>query len=181
MSTELVGPVAVVRFRDGTVIPYQPPRDTVDGERWSNCTDHRVACDCREAELAEQIGEYRATLEAAVKACQRILDGHATYAYEDAPDGGQREVGCMCTGCQIARKVHLLASYEAGPTYRDEIDGLSPESVDAGWRWKLCAPYLAERFPGICQTAWTRSRADGHAHLMQPGGVPEPIEVEVPF
>lgn len=58
-STALVGPLPVLRFWDGTTIVYTPPRDSLD-VRFAACTDHRPACDCREAEWAEQRAEWRA-------------------------------------------------------------------------------------------------------------------------
>lgn len=120
-STALVGPLKdVVRFHDGTVVPYVPPRDTMDDNRWRACTDHRVACDCREAEFAERTDELWSELKDAQDAARDILAGHATYAWETGDDGKEREIGCMCTGCRIARRAHLLASYEAGPWARDQ-------------------------------------------------------------
>ena len=54
----LVGPLPAVRFHDGTRLAYTPPRDTCD-PRYVACTEHHVACDCREAEFAEQLAEFR--------------------------------------------------------------------------------------------------------------------------
>lgn len=61
-TSALVGPLPQIRFHDGTREVYSPPRNTVD-PRYTACTDHRRACDCREAEAAENLGELRAALE----------------------------------------------------------------------------------------------------------------------
>lgn len=81
-----------VQFRDGTCVDYKGPANTLD-PRWRACTSHRVACDCREAELREDLAEYNAQLRETRNAIAEICAGH--------PDG------CMCTGCQIARRLHL--------------------------------------------------------------------------
>lgn len=73
-------------------IEYDVPKNTLD-PRVEECTDHHVACDCREAELAEQINEWRA----------RVLDLEA--AIRDHTAG--HVDGCACTGCYIARAVGM--------------------------------------------------------------------------
>jgi len=183
MTKALVGPVPSVRFRDGTKIAYQPPRDTADGDRWSNCQEHRVACDCREAELAEQIAELRSELKAAQDAARRILQGHATYAYENSPtagDGG-RPIGCMCTGCQIARDAYLLRHSEADSHARDQVDGLAEDQIAQGWRWR---PFFGHAGPE-CLGALIRYRDQSryHEHIVRPDGslVEDPDPIEVPF
>lgn len=124
-SKALVGPVHVVRFHGGpdgaqVSVICDPPKSTMD-PRWITCAAHRVACDCREAELAEEITELRAMLKAAAEAAREVCVGHATWAYEtDCYDGTDREIGCMCTGCQIIRRAHLLAGADAGPYARSE-------------------------------------------------------------
>jgi hypothetical protein len=177
----LVGPVPTVRFHDGTVVAYSPPRSTVDGNRWRSCTDHRVACDCREAELAEQISELRSELKAVADVARRVLAGHATYAWEDGPNG-ERAVGCMCTGCQIVRDTYVLLSHEMGPNARDEVDGLDAEQVAAGLRWKVCTSYVRGQARGICTSARTRWRGVFHEHLLYADGTPvTPEWTEAPF
>jgi hypothetical protein len=184
MTKALVGPLPSIRFRDGTVVAYKPPRDTIDGDRWSACTDHRAACDCREAEFAEQISELRAELREAQEAARRILEGHPTYAYEPGVTGS-RPVGCMCTGCRIARDAHLIPSYAADSGARDEVDGLDPDSVDAGWRWKVCHPQMRAEHPGVCDWAYLRpggERGPFHEHLLYETGEPvRDYRDEVPF
>jgi hypothetical protein len=181
-TKELVGPLPVVRFRDGTRIAYQPPRDTCDGDRWRACTDHRVACDCREAEMAEQISELRAELRMAREAALRILAGHPVYAYEEGPNG-QREVGCQCTGCQIAREAFLLSSIEGGPHKRDETDGLTDWDRECERRWKSCfsrCPNVDEHLtrPRGKLGYITRDRGHYHDHLCTREG--KPIREEDP-
>jgi hypothetical protein len=107
VSKALVGPLPTIRFRDGTVAAYTPPVHTGD-PRWAACTEHRPGCDCREAELAEQIAELRAYLKDAETAAAEVLAGHPTWAWSTDPTTGeQRDVSCRCTGCQIARAAHL--------------------------------------------------------------------------
>lgn len=81
-----------VQFRDGTRVAYDVPDNTLD-PRYPACVEHRVACDCREAEQREDLAEFNAELKAIKAAMAGILAGH--------PEG------CMCTGCQIARTTHL--------------------------------------------------------------------------
>jgi hypothetical protein len=113
-STELVGPLPAVSFGGGPdcgyrhwranpKVAYVPPRDTCD-PRYAACTEHHVACDCREAEFAEFKSEYRAERADRQEAFDTILAGHRTWQY--SPDG-QTLIGCMCTGCQIARACHV--------------------------------------------------------------------------
>jgi hypothetical protein len=111
-TKELVGPVPTVRFhggpwrgfdRDYPKVAYVVPRDTCD-PRYGACTDHHVACDCREAEMAENLNEYRYELKAQREAFDTILAGHPTWQYSS---DGKRLTGCMCTGCQFARALHI--------------------------------------------------------------------------
>jgi hypothetical protein len=60
-TSALVGPLPQIRFQDGTREVYSPPRNTVD-PRYKACTDHRRACDCREAESAEERQELMGAL-----------------------------------------------------------------------------------------------------------------------
>lgn len=124
-STELVGPLKVgkVSFTGGpsqfwhddqghlriisshaTAI-YDVPVDTRD-PRYAACTDHHIACDCREAELAEQISELRGEYSLLRNAIDTVLAGHPTTA--DGEDRyGQPIKPCQCTGCQIARAIYI--------------------------------------------------------------------------
>jgi hypothetical protein len=56
--TALVGPLPTIQFQDGTRLVYTPPGNTCD-PRARVCAEHRVACDCREAEWAEMRTEWR--------------------------------------------------------------------------------------------------------------------------
>jgi len=65
MSTDLIvwAPVQTFNAGPGRPLPfpevrYRAPKSTMD-PRWEACHNHRVACDCREAEMAEQIAELR--------------------------------------------------------------------------------------------------------------------------
>lgn len=108
MTTKaLVGPLPTVRFYDGTRIVADPPRNTLD-PRFIACTDHHLACDCREAEMNESLSEYREMYLAVEKAAREILNGHATKARRRDPFTDEMvELSCQCTGCQIARAAHL--------------------------------------------------------------------------
>lgn len=57
--------VPTVRFKPDTdragATGYDVPKDTLD-PRYAACSDHRVACDCREAEHAETVAELLAEL-----------------------------------------------------------------------------------------------------------------------
>lgn len=86
-------------FGEGGMVAYEPPANTLD-PRYDACTDHHVACDCREAEHAEYRSESHADRQALVEAAARILAGHPTWADDDASS-------CQCTGCQLARAAHV--------------------------------------------------------------------------
>lgn len=82
-------------FHDGTRIAYQPPANTLD-PRYLACTEHRVACDCREAEYNEDIAEYQGDWRMFQKVMAEVLADHIGRC-------------CQCTGCQIARRLHLTS------------------------------------------------------------------------
>lgn len=100
MSTALVGPLPTIHFHDGSRVTYAPPKDTCDA-RYKTCMHHRVACDCREAEFAEEISELRWQLRATQEAFAEVLKGHQTWAYTES--GEDEFAQCQCTGCQIVR------------------------------------------------------------------------------
>jgi hypothetical protein len=104
----------VVRFRDGAVVAYQVPHNTLD-PRYRLCAEHRVACDCREAERQESIADLKAELVAVKKAALELLAGHDVHG-----DDGS---GCMCTGCQIVRRSHIYLSWTpfVGPMERPDV------------------------------------------------------------
>lgn len=88
----VVGPLRQIRFRDGSTQVYDPPRDTRD-LRYVGCADHRPACDCREAEMAERITEMRAEAELAGMAEQAIT---AVLRIHARGQRGSR----YCQGCR---------------------------------------------------------------------------------
>ena len=119
MTADLVGPLPTVSFRGGPwlggvsfaerraaypKVVYTPPSNTLD-PRYEACTDHRVACDCREAEFAEDRDEAKSERDTIQTAANEILAGHAQYVYDE--DGRQVGPGCMCTGCQIASRAYI--------------------------------------------------------------------------
>ena len=112
MSTELVGPV--VTFSGGPErhrlvgrphVIYTPPRDTMD-PRYATCTHHHVACDCREAEWAERLGDMSNELRYLQSAAWRTLQGHQVN-YPPGVYPGTYAL-CLCSGCVIHRECWLL-------------------------------------------------------------------------
>lgn len=103
----VVGPLPVIRFMDGTRQAYTPPRNTLD-IRYAACSDHHPACDCREAEFAENFGEFRAERADIVAAFAAELQDHATWPpwSDGSPDAAFNV--CSCTGCRIARRVRFV-------------------------------------------------------------------------
>jgi hypothetical protein len=115
-STELVGPVPVVYFHGGparfdtprSALPkaaYVPPQNTLD-PRYAACTHHRVACDCREAEMAEDRHEFWLAQKQLAEVAGQILAGHPTRG---SVAGAK---SCMCTGCQIVRAAGIWPRWE---------------------------------------------------------------------
>lgn len=122
MSTDLVplrqpvvtfsgGPLRYEADRAGAPrfqIAYRAPRDTMD-PRYAACTNHRVACDCREAEHAEEMAEHRAEWASLRDAARRALAGHQI----DHPMGltDIERLGfplCLCSGCVVHRETGNL-------------------------------------------------------------------------
>lgn len=89
MTGRLVGPLPTVRFRDGARIVADPPRSTMD-LRYVVCSDHRTACDCREAELSEQLADLRYDRDEATRVEQAIA---ATLRIHSRNQAG------YCRGC----------------------------------------------------------------------------------
>lgn len=102
----------VVRFgyratRVDLPLPSPLPKNTLD-PRYVACVQHRTACDCREAEHAENIAELKAEHQAIKQAFEELLRGHATWVEPPGRNGlFDRRLQCQCTGCQIARRVYL--------------------------------------------------------------------------
>ena len=100
MTAALVGPLQRVRFADGSEVAADVPRDTLD-PRWVACAGHHLACDCREAEFSEYQCEARGDREMVLRAFNDVLAGHMTIPIELG------DVACQCSGCRIARRLHL--------------------------------------------------------------------------
>lgn len=169
MTTELVGPLSTIRFQDGSRQAYSPPKNTLD-PRYRACINHHPACDCREAQAAEDRAEHVTYVREIETVARDILTGHPTYAWEDGPDG-EREAGCACTGCQIVRAAGLLFS-ALSPMARDEVHGLSWEQVDAGYRWTVCIQQDRGKHGRDCAKVQSRDRGVYHEHLVGPSGLP---------
>lgn len=120
MTAVIVGPVPTVRFgggpdrdldRDRPKVAYAPPVNTMD-PRYAACTKHHVACDCREAEFAEERQEVRLQVGEQQDVIAEVLAGHPIWAWSD---NGHVFVGCRCTGCTIVRAAGLWPSYRGNP------------------------------------------------------------------
>lgn len=99
--TALVGPLQPVRYATGPTQWRDLPRSTLD-IRYTACGNHHLACDCREALLAEDIGEYRAMYREIEQVILTAIKGHQTWAYRH--DGWDDEFAqCKCQACIIAR------------------------------------------------------------------------------
>jgi len=125
--TSLVGPVPTMRMHDGTRLIVDSPRNTLD-YRYPLCRRHHTGCWCYEAERNETLSEYRSMYFDVVDTAKEILAGHRTRSESYRPRGDwsdsvwlagngrlmiddaemDEDAVCMCTGCQIARKAHLL-------------------------------------------------------------------------
>lgn len=119
MTAELVGPLPTITFADGSYMPYDVPRNTLDN-RYVACTDHHPACDCREALLAEDRGEWRAEDRATQRAFDEVLAGHLTVAF-DRHGNRDRFAECKCTGCEIARRTHYRPAYAVSAEHREAL------------------------------------------------------------
>ena len=110
MNGELAGPLRPVRYADGRTDWHDLPRNTLD-IRYEACASHHLACDCREALLAEDIAEYRAMWKQAEQAVLAAIKGHQTYAYTGQSDtgwSGPDDFGqCKCPACAIARAANI--------------------------------------------------------------------------
>lgn len=115
-STALVGPLPTVTFYGGPTgsrlhrdLPravYEVPRNTCD-PRFAACTDHHVACDCREAIQAENLNEHRMEWKLLRDAARRALAGHQIHAPLSLERWQrrmfERDQVCLCSGCVIER------------------------------------------------------------------------------
>lgn len=124
MSTDLVGPLPVIRFADGSRQAYTPPRNTCD-IRYATCKDHHPACDCREALHAEDVNEYRAMLREVEQAIIAATADHNVWAYDRH---GQEDPfsACKCPLCAIRRECFVgygdFATARLDATRRQEAE-----------------------------------------------------------
>lgn len=89
-------------------VAYEVPANTCD-PRYRQCTEHHVACDCREAELAEVIGELRSEWRYVREAVRRALAGHQVDYPLGLSDIRRYSFPlCLCSGCVIERTAHVL-------------------------------------------------------------------------
>ncbi len=103
-TQELVGPLRRVSFSGHVRLGVDLPRDTMD-LRYRACLEHRTACDCREAMLAEDRAEFAGELALIRDVFADALEGHPTFGALD-DRGEPLESGCCrCTGCAIVREV----------------------------------------------------------------------------
>lgn len=110
VSRALVGPI--VHFRHEAVpVERTPPRNTVDGDRWAQCTDHHLACDCREAELNEQIQELRGELRLIQNRLAAATEGHPTFVEERYSHQRRRDLECRCIACHVARALESTSAF----------------------------------------------------------------------
>jgi hypothetical protein len=92
-------------------VAYDVPRNTMDA-RYRACTDHRVACDCREAELSEQLEEHRLEWKAVRDAARRALAGHQVEPPDGLKPWEERHYPvCLCSGCVIQRATGNLLNW----------------------------------------------------------------------
>jgi hypothetical protein len=109
-GAELVGPLQPVRYAGGRTEWHDLPRNTLD-PRYADCFAHHLACDCREAWLAEDIGEWRLMFRELERAILAAIKGHQTYAYTGTDDSGwsgeDEFAQCKCQACVIARSAHI--------------------------------------------------------------------------
>lgn len=121
-------------------VAYTVPRNTLD-PRHAACTDHHVACDCREAELNEQLEENRLEWAALRDAARRVLAGHQLETPAGLEDWQRRRYKvCMCSGCVIERTSHNLLSWADVDYHTGRV--LDPEPRRARC---TCAPHDTPR------------------------------------
>lgn len=99
MSGELVGPLRRVYYNGGVRGTYDLPKSTFD-LRFTACADHHLACDCREADIAEAWAEHRDEINILYNAILDAIKGHNTYALDQF-------AMCKCPACGIARKANV--------------------------------------------------------------------------
>ncbi|WP_063039673.1 hypothetical protein [Nocardia pseudovaccinii] len=101
---DLVGPLVWFR-RQPVAVTHSPPTSTSD-PRYDRCTEHRLACDCREAERTEELFELRAEYWHLRDLLTALIDGHPTQVFENGEH--RRDLECRCQLCAFARQARLV-------------------------------------------------------------------------
>jgi hypothetical protein len=103
-TTELVGPLDRVWFSGHVRLGVDLPRSTMD-LRYRACVEHRTACDCREAMIAEDRAEFQGELKLIRDVFADALEGHPTFGDMDGRGEPLESGCCQCQGCAIVREV----------------------------------------------------------------------------
>lgn len=98
-AASLVGPLIWFR-RQPVAVTSSPPTNTND-PRYIACTEHHLACDCREAERSEDLHEYKSALHDIGETIRAASAGHPTFVY--VADERRTDLECRCTSCVVAR------------------------------------------------------------------------------
>jgi hypothetical protein len=126
----LVGPLQPVCYANGPVAWHDLPRNTLD-VRYAACGNHHLACDCREAQQAEDIGEFAAMWGEIRRAVLAAIKGHQTYAFTGTDDTGwsgtDEFAQCKCQACVIARSAHV-GYIECLQDHRRDCERLAAEA-----------------------------------------------------
>lgn len=131
----MVGPLQRVRYAGGVTEWHDLPRNTID-IRYSACGNHHLACDCREASLAEDIGEYRVMYRELETAILVATAGHATWAY-DANGWDDEFAQCKCRACGIARTARI--GFAETMRQRQAADEAADQAAAGrGRAWQQC-------------------------------------------
>ena len=129
-SAALVGPLQPVCYANGPVTWHDLPRNTLD-VRYAACGNHHLACDCREAQQAEDIGEFAAMWGEIRQVILAAIKGHQTYAFTGTNDTGWSGVDvfaqCKCQACVIARSAHV-GYIECMQDHRRDCERLAAEA-----------------------------------------------------
>lgn len=128
MSGAVVGPLRRVWFNDMREPRYYDlPRNTLD-VRYEACAGHHLACDCREASIAEAFAEHKAEYDELCSAVLAATRGHNTWP--QGHDGRIDEFAmCKCPACGIARAARV--GYWDFKAQRDEANARADRE-----RWK---------------------------------------------
>lgn len=120
--------------------PGDPPRNTSD-IRHQLCTHHHLACDCREAELGEQISELRSDASDSARA----IDGLKAIAFLHGPSSATYRSD-LCQVCyspwpcptRVLIEAHLPGWYHADIDPGPAQEALRQARADVDQlRWKV--------------------------------------------